>query len=75
MKEELKNGSRDLATRPSGNAVRERIEQVIKKEREGEIIALDFSRIGIIDYSCADEVVAILISRLWSNEFREKILR
>jgi hypothetical protein len=68
MKEELKNGSRDLATRPSGNAVRERIEQVIKKEREGEIIALDFSRIGIIDYSCADEVVAILISRLWSNE-------
>jgi hypothetical protein len=74
MKEELKNGSRDLATRPSGNAVRERIEQVIKKEREGEIIALDFSRIGIIDYSCADEVVAILISRLWSNEYGDKYI-
>lgn len=74
MKEELRNGSRDLATRPSGNVVRERIEQVIKKEREGEIIALDFSRLGIIDYSCADEVVAILISRLWSNEYGNKYI-
>jgi hypothetical protein len=73
MKEELKNGSRDLTTRPSGNAVRERIEQVIKQEREGEIIALDFSRIGIIDYSCADEVVANIILTGLNENQRENI--
>ncbi len=57
LKEELKNGSSDLVTRQSGQAIRERIERDIAKEKDGEVIALDFSKIGIIDYSCADEML------------------
>ncbi len=56
LKEELGNGSFDLVTRPSGNKIRERIKRDIKKEDDGAVIALDFSKIGIVDYSCADEI-------------------
>jgi hypothetical protein len=69
LKEELKNGSADLVTRQSGQIIRNRIEKNLEKENDGEIIALDFSKIGIIDYSCADEIIAKLISRLLSAEY------
>ncbi|MFZ3064101.1 MAG: STAS-like domain-containing protein [Nitrospirota bacterium] len=74
LKEELKNGSADLVTRPSGQVIRERIEKDLSKEKAGEVIALDFSKIGIIDYSCADEIAAKLISRLISGEYGEKYI-
>ena len=74
LKEELKNGSNDLVTRPSGQIIRERIERDIAGEGEGVVIALDFSKIGIIDYSCADEIVAKLISRLLSGEYGDKYI-
>jgi len=74
LKEELRNGSSDLVTRQSGQVIRERIERDILKEAEGEVIALDFSRIGIIDYSCADEVVAKLISRLINGEYGNRYI-
>ncbi|MBU4257676.1 STAS-like domain-containing protein, partial [Patescibacteria group bacterium] len=74
LKEELKNGSGDLVTRNSGQVIRERIEKDIAKEKDGEVIALDFSKIEIIDYSCADEIVAKLISRLQSGEYGDKYI-
>jgi hypothetical protein len=74
LKEELKNGSSDLVTRPSGQAIRNRIEKNIENEKDGAVIALDFSKIGIIDYSCADEIVAKLISRLLSGEYGDKYI-
>jgi len=74
LREELKNGSRDLVTRGSGQVIRDRIEKDIEKEKDGEVIALDFSNIGIIDYSCADEVVAKLVSRLLSGEYGDKYI-
>ena len=74
LKEELKNGSIDLVTRPSGQVMRERIEKDLLKEDGGSIVALDFSNIGIIDYSCADEIVAKLLSRLLSNEYGDKYI-
>ncbi|MEW6110007.1 MAG: STAS-like domain-containing protein [Nitrospirota bacterium] len=74
LKEELKNGSSDLVTRPSGQVIRERIERYIDKERDGEVIALDFSKIGVIDYSCADEIVAKLISRMLGGEYGDKYI-
>lgn len=74
LKEELKNGSSDLVTRRSGQMIRERIERDISKEKDGEVIALDFSKIGVIDYSCADEIVAKLISRLLSGEYGDKYI-
>ena len=74
LKEELKNGSSDLVTRRSGQVIRERIERDIAKEKDGEIIALDFSKIGIIDYSCADEIIAKLISRLLGGEYGDRYI-
>src|SRR5512143_1624907 len=74
LREELKYGSNNLVTRPSGQAIRERIERGIEKETEGAVIALDFSKIGVIDYSCADEIVAKLVSRLLSGEYGDKYL-
>src|SRR4030067_2760900 len=74
LKEELKNGSADLVTRSSGHVIRERIEKDLLKEKAGEVIALDFSKIGIIDYSCADEIVAKLTSRLISGEYGDKYI-
>lgn len=72
VKEVLNNGSSDLVTRPSGQIIRNRIETYIAKEEAGAVIALDFSEIGIIDYSCADEIVAKLISRLLGGEYGKK---
>ena len=74
LKEELRNGSSDLVTRQSGQVIRDRIEKDIEQEENGTVVALDFSRIGIIDYSCADEIVAKLISRLLSGEYGNKYL-
>ena len=74
LKEELKNGSSDLVTRPSGQVIRERVERDIEKEDDGAVIALDFSKIGIVDYSCADEIVAKVISRLLSGEYGDRYI-
>jgi len=74
LKEELKNGSADLVTRQSGQVIRERIERDISREKDAEVIALDFSKIGVIDYSCADEIIAKLISRLTSSEYGDKYI-
>ena len=46
LKEELKNGSNDLVTRPSGQVIRERIERDIAQEEDGAIVALVFQRLG-----------------------------
>lgn len=70
----LNNGSSDLVTRSSGQVIRDRIEKKIEKEKDGEVIALDFSNIGIIDFSCADEIVAKLVSRLLSGEYGDKYI-
>lgn len=74
LKEELGNGSSDLVTRQSGQTIRERIERDIVKEKDGEIVSLDFSKIGVIDFSCADEIVAKLVSRLLSNEYGDRYI-
>jgi STAS-like domain of unknown function (DUF4325) len=74
FKEELQNGSADIVTRQSGQVIRARIERDIGNEKDGEVIALDFSKIGTIDYSCADEIIAKLISRLLSGEYRDKYI-
>lgn len=57
----------DLVTRSTGRLVRERIEQVMIAARGGAlpvIARMDFSGVGCVDYSCADEIVAKL-SRAW----------
>lgn len=51
----------DLVTRPTGAAVRMVIEHQIAGLADGTVVFLDFSHIGILDRSCADEFVAKLL--------------
>ena len=51
----------NLVTRPTGRAVRLAIERQIRRTTGPCLSILDFSDVRIIDYSCADEVVAKLL--------------
>lgn len=50
----------DLVTRSTGRAVRTSI-QARLTSRPGSIALIDFSDVGLVDFSCADEVVAKLL--------------
>jgi hypothetical protein len=50
----------NLVTRPTGVAVRGRIESLLATS-EWEMAMLDFSEVELLDLSCADEVVAKLV--------------
>lgn len=54
---------RNLVTRPTGAAVRDRVVDTLRGEPRTEAL-LDFSRIGLVDFSCADEVVAKLVAAI-----------
>ena len=55
---------RDLVTRPTGRAVREAIEvRIARATRAPSVSLLDFSQVRILDFSCADEVIAKLLVR------------
>ncbi|MEK6598649.1 MAG: hypothetical protein AABY91_09990 [Gemmatimonadota bacterium] len=56
----LSRPSRDLVTRPTGAAIRGSIERAIAATTCPTTL-LDFEWVGLIDFSCADEVVAKLL--------------
>lgn len=53
----------DLVTRPTGAAVRSGIEQQLAEVGARSLTVIDFSRVGLLDFSCADEIVAKLLLR------------
>ena len=56
----------NLVTRPTGAAVRGQIEHLLddgSAAAERALTVIDFSRVSMIDFSCADEVVAKLLLR------------
>lgn len=53
----------DLVTRPTGAAVRREIEQQLSLVCGRTLTVIDFSQVGLLDFSCADEVVAKLLLR------------
>jgi hypothetical protein len=57
-----------LVTRPTGQALRLGIEAQISELGSVCVSILDFSRVAIIDYSCADEIVAKLIQRFLTDD-------
>src|SRR5205809_495400 len=63
LQESISGVYADLVTRPTGRVVRERIERAIAGSSVGEITVarIDFTGVGCIDYSCADEIVAKLL--------------
>ena len=70
----FRNGSREMTGRSRGVRIREVIERILGEEKGALRVVIDFSGMGSIDFSWADEVVAKMVSRLWSGEYGEKFL-
>ena len=70
----LTNGSNNLVTRETGRVMREALEGRIHSEPEGTVVALDFSNVAIIDFSCAEEVIAKMMARLIQREYGDKYI-
>jgi hypothetical protein len=51
----------NLVTRPTGAAVRIGIELLLDEIGDHSLVVLDFSHVGLLDFSCADEIVAKLL--------------
>lgn len=64
----------DLVTRSTGAAVRRCIEAELDAAGADDVVTLDFSDIGMMDYSCADEVVAKLLLDLARRGGRPSML-
>ena len=60
LRETISGPYSDLVTRPTGRAVRTSIRQALVAE-PGTVALLDFSDVGLVDFSCADEVIAQLL--------------
>ncbi len=69
----FKIGKKEMAGRSCGARLRGMVEKILR-EGDASCLVIDFSGMGSIDFSWADEVVAKLVSRLWSNEYGEKYL-
>lgn len=57
-----------LVTRPTGRAVRLAIESLLAEAGEPSVSVVDFSQVTILDFSCADEVVARLLSQYMGDD-------
>jgi hypothetical protein len=53
----------NLVTRPTGAAVRTEIETMLKATGQRTLTVIDFTNVGLLDFSCADEIVAKLLLR------------
>ena len=53
----------NLVTRPTGAAVRTAIEQQVLEIGSPVVTTIDFSQVNLLDFSCADEIVAKLLLR------------
>jgi hypothetical protein len=61
----------NLVTRPTGRAIRSGVESQIAELEEGPgacLSILDFSQVRVLDYSCADEIVAKLLLRFAGDD-------
>jgi hypothetical protein len=62
----------NLVTRPTGRAIRTGVESQLAEmegaDREVTLSILDFSQVRVLDYSCADEIVAKLLLRYLGDE-------
>lgn len=58
----------NLVTRPTGAAVRGQIEAMLRESDARALTIIDFSHVSMIDFSCADEVVAKLLMRYTADD-------
>lgn len=64
-----------MVTRETGRRARAATAAILATAAEGAVATLDFTGIGIIDFSCADEFLAKLLTRLTAGEYGDKYLR
>lgn len=58
----------NLVTRPTGAAVRTAIERQVGEVGAPVVTTIDFSQVNLLDFSCADEIVAKLLLRYTSDD-------
>lgn len=58
----------NLVTRPTGAAVRGEIERLVSETLDRSLTIIDFSHVSMIDFSCADEVIAKLLLRFSAED-------
>lgn len=58
----------NLVTRPTGAAVRTAIEEQVLELGASVVTTIDFSQVNLLDFSCADEIVAKLLLRYASDD-------
>ncbi len=58
----------NLVTRPTGAAVRGAIEQLLCETDGQALTVIDLSQVSMIDFSCADEVIAKLVMKYSGDE-------
>ncbi len=58
----------NLVTRPTGAAVRSAIERQVTEIGTPVVTTIDFSQVNLLDFSCADEIVAKLLLRYASED-------
>ena len=61
----------NLVTRPTGVAVRTEIERAIAEAGVRTVTVIDFSQVTLLDFSCADEIVAKLMLRSVEDAARQ----
>ena len=64
----------NLVTRPTGAAVRSYIEQEILGRADCAVAVIDFTHVGMMDFSCADEIVAKLVLRTDDHDRKPKLV-
>ena len=57
-----------LVTRPTGRAVRLAIEEEVVGNSRGALSLIDLSDVSVMDFSCADEIVAKLLMRFLEDD-------
>jgi hypothetical protein len=67
LQSSMPGGYSDLVTRRTGAAVRTVIEHQIAGLADGTVVFLDFSHIGVLDRSCADELLSKLMLPLTAD--------
>jgi hypothetical protein len=75
LREAVQTPYRNLVTRPTGAAVRGRIESELADTGEWQAAVLDFAEVDLLDLSCADEVVAKLVRHAHQQDGRVVMLR
>ena len=73
LRERVSQSYSNLVTRPTGVAVRMYIEERILGVDGCAMAVIDFSHVGMMDFSCADEIVAKLVFAGLSESHLEAI--